>query len=212
MNMRKDIVIVAVSMLIHQATFSLFPARAAAKLDIACNFVECGMGSCQNSPNRTFGFVCDCAPGWTQVGPQRADDPLRFLPCIIPNCTLNYACYNESVPEPPKSVPKTHNFSLFDPCYWSYCGHGDCIKTSRFKHRCECKKSYGNILNITNFPCVKDCTLGAECSNLGFTWTNGSFPPTPTTFFPNGGHVSSSQNYLLWFFFCAISLVLAQAT
>ena len=42
-------------------------------------------------------------------------------------------------------------------CYWIYCGEGTCNKTATYKHVCECNPGYSNLLNITHFPCYRQC-------------------------------------------------------
>ncbi|MQL77115.1 hypothetical protein Taro_009531 [Colocasia esculenta] len=90
-----------------------------------CDAVQCGRGKCKVNTNETFGFVCDCEPGWTkpQIGSY-----FQFLPCVIPNS-----------------------------CNWSLCGGGTCVRTSAFGHRCDCNPGFGNLLNITDFPCFRPC-------------------------------------------------------
>jgi hypothetical protein len=53
--------------------------------DTVCKEVECGKGTCKQSSNNTFGFECECEPGWKQTGSDD-DDNLKFLPCVVPNC------------------------------------------------------------------------------------------------------------------------------
>ncbi|URE17267.1 EGF [Musa troglodytarum] len=59
--------------------------------EICNNSVECGKGSCQVSTDDSLGFVCKCNPGWSQF---HIGDYFRFLPCIIPNCSLGGDCAN----------------------------------------------------------------------------------------------------------------------
>ncbi|KAL6532360.1 hypothetical protein OROGR_014330 [Orobanche gracilis] len=65
-----------------------------------CRESVCGKGNCVFSSNSTFGYECECDSGWKQAGPQD-DEYLKFLPCVIPNCTLDYDCAN--APAPPAS-------------------------------------------------------------------------------------------------------------
>ena len=44
-------------------------------------------------------------------------------------------------------------------CSWVDCGGGSCNKTSPFTYKCDCLADYDNLLNITAFPCYKDCKL-----------------------------------------------------
>ncbi|KAM7462840.1 hypothetical protein LguiA_030961 [Lonicera macranthoides] len=134
--------------------------------DDVCKEVECGKGSCKPALNSTFFFVCECEPGWKQARPDD-DDYFKFLPCLIPDCNLNYAC--TKVPSPLQEKEEHANESFFDPCHWTECGGGTCKKISPLTHKCECKEGYNNLLNITAFPCFKECALGPDCSRLGIS-------------------------------------------
>lgn len=139
--------------------------------------MECGKGKCEAAATHSFGFVCNCNPGWTRF---LIGDHFRFLPCIIPNCTINYSCSkNLSMPPSPPMAPPT-NLSLFDPCMWAYCGGGKCITTGTYEHKCICNKDFSNLFNASSFPCYRDCSLGADCENLGISILNSTAsPPDP---------------------------------
>ncbi|XP_072951970.1 uncharacterized protein [Typha angustifolia] len=180
---------VAVLLLIPAISPS-WPPKAAATEDVLspilngiCNGVECGKGRCKVAEDGVFGFECECDNGWTQL---QFDDHLRFLPCIIPNCTFDSACYNDSMP-PRTPFPSISHTSIFDPCLWSFCGRGTCIKTSDFEHRCECGEGYSNLLNISTLPCFKKCRITADCAVLGFTLSNSSSPTASPNFFEHNG-------------------------
>ncbi|CAK9160667.1 unnamed protein product [Ilex paraguariensis] len=145
--------------------------------DDVCKHVECGKGTCKPSPNNTWFYVCECHPGWKQTRPQD-DDDLKFLPCVIPNCTLNYSC--TEAPSPVQEKDKQANTSFFDPCHWADCGGGMCNKTSAFTHTCQCNAGYYNLLNVTAFPCFRDCALGLDCENLGISGSNKSTSSDPS--------------------------------
>lgn len=49
-----------------------------------CGNVSCGMGTCAESSDYTFGFACQCKPGWSRYN--LAALHFAFLPCVIPNC------------------------------------------------------------------------------------------------------------------------------
>ncbi|GER43975.1 latent-transforming growth factor beta-binding protein 2, partial [Striga asiatica] len=136
-----------------------------------CGENICGKGNCVVSSNSTFGYECECDSGWKQV---LADDDenLKFLPCVIPNCTLNNDCAN-ALP-PASDNHKNANFSFLDPCFWTYCGGGSCNKTSIFTHSCECDEGYFNLFNSTSFPCYKECALGLDCASLGLNMNNST--------------------------------------
>ncbi|XP_057960433.1 uncharacterized protein LOC131152662 [Malania oleifera] len=147
--------------------------------DKICEEVECGKGSCKAGLQYPFNFICECDSGWKRT---RLDDDgehhLRFLPCVIPNCSMDYSCMPAPAPVPPfPSVP--HNVSFFDPCYWMYCGEGTCIKNkTTYTYTCECKAGYSNLLNISVYPCFSDCTIGSDCARLGIKVANSSSTTT----------------------------------
>ncbi|XP_058086654.1 uncharacterized protein LOC131233854 isoform X2 [Magnolia sinica] len=180
--------------------FFLFQAMAAATIDDAfapifspivdkaCDIIKCGKGNCTVNLNETFGFVCECDEGWKQF---HIGDHLRFLPCVIPNCTVNFSC--EQLPAPtPAILPPPTNHSIFDACEWSYCGEGTCVKSPESGHRCECKTGYANLLNDTDLPCFRECSIGADCVNLGIGLTNSSSSTSPPTFSDSG--VAANQD------------------
>ncbi|XP_059650800.1 uncharacterized protein LOC132296631 [Cornus florida] len=140
-------------------------------VDEVCKKVECGKGTCKPSSNSTFLFECVCDLGWKQTRPDN-DDQLSFLPCVIPNCTLNYSCIEAAPPVQDKE--SRANESFFDPCHWTDCGGGTCNRTSPFTHSCLCSEGYDNLLNVTAFPCFRECALGIDCSILGIIVTNKS--------------------------------------
>ncbi|XP_019253360.1 PREDICTED: vitamin K-dependent protein S-like isoform X2 [Nicotiana attenuata] len=116
-----------------------------------CKEVSCGKGTCKASSNGTFGFACECDPGWRQTR-SKNDNFFKFLPCVIPNS-----------------------------CHWAECGGGMCNKTSPVTYSCECQEGYYNLLNLTAFPCFKECALGMDCSQLGIDiMGNKSSSPPPS--------------------------------
>ncbi|KAL8048006.1 hypothetical protein ABFX02_07G035700 [Erythranthe guttata] len=149
--------------------------------DNACKENLCGKGNCVTTNNSTFGFECQCEHGWKQARSQD-DDFLAFLPCVVPNCTLNYTCAKS--PTPPPDNQNRSNLSFFDPCFWTSCGGGSCNKTSLFTHACVCEQGYYNLFNSSAFPCYNDCAIGMDCANLGLNIGNSSTstpPKTPTS-------------------------------
>ncbi|BAT96668.1 hypothetical protein VIGAN_08364300 [Vigna angularis var. angularis] len=145
--------------------------------DEVCKGVECGKGTCKASQNSTFFFECDCQPGWKQPLSNDTDSAFKFLPCIVPNCTLDYSC--SKAPAPVQEKATKSNESSFDACRWVDCGGGSCNKTSMFTYNCECDAGYYNLLNVTSFPCFKECSLGMGCSELGISVTNSSSSAAP---------------------------------
>ncbi|KAL8257165.1 hypothetical protein R6Q59_029206 [Mikania micrantha] len=143
--------------------------------DKLCDEINCGKGNCTLDYSKPFSFTCKCEPGWRRTRSSDSEDLHEFLPCVIPNCTLDYSC----MPAPPPIgpiPPIPFNSSLFDPCYWTYCGEGTCNKDDTFKHTCECKPGYANLMNITHFPCFSSCAIGNDCSRLGVRLLNSTSP------------------------------------
>ncbi|XP_011090679.1 uncharacterized protein LOC105171307 [Sesamum indicum] len=152
-----------------------------------CRENVCGKGSCVTTNNSSFGFECECQHGWIQARSQD-DDHLKFLPCVIPNCTLNHACTN--APAPAADNHKKPNLSFFDPCFWTDCGGGSCNTTSPFTHTCLCEEGYYNLFNSTAFPCYKECAIGFDCPNLGLDMMP-SPPPSPSLPDDSKSHAAS---------------------
>ncbi|GAU21451.1 hypothetical protein TSUD_32820 [Trifolium subterraneum] len=89
-------------------------------LNKVCEEVECGKGNCVVNTSYPLNFVCECQSGWKRT--QDEDDDIfatSFLPCVIPQCSLNYGCQPAPPPVPEKSLP--HNFSAFDRTLGSDC-------------------------------------------------------------------------------------------
>ncbi|XP_073224183.1 uncharacterized protein [Cicer arietinum] len=142
-----------------------------------CKEVECGKGTCKASTNSTFSFECECDQGWKQALDSNDNGGLKFLPCIVPNCTMDYSCSKAPSPAPEKA--RNASDSIFDACHWVDCGGGTCKKTSAFNYTCQCDSGYYNLLNVTSFACFRQCSLGIGCSDLGISMTNSSSPPAP---------------------------------
>ncbi|CAL5381332.1 unnamed protein product [Camellia sinensis] len=124
--------------------------------DNICKEVECGKGNCSVALDSPFGFKCECENGWKRT---RLDS------------SLDYSCM-PAAPPAPSVIPL--NSSLFDPCYWVYCGGGTCTKNKAMTHTCQCNPGYSNLLNITAFPCYSDCALGSDCAKLGIKVSNST--------------------------------------
>ncbi|PIA45039.1 hypothetical protein AQUCO_01700530v1 [Aquilegia coerulea] len=159
-------------------------------IDELCKDVLCGKGKCKTSTDDTpLGYMCECDQGWKQTTSDEQKH-LRFLPCVIPNCTLDTSCTKAQSPSPQvKDPPK--NTSFFDPCKWAYCGEGSCMKASTFGHKCECQEGYANLLNSTVFPCFTECSFGMDCANLGLTVLNKTTAPTSVSTDKSDNHASS---------------------
>ncbi|KAF9673757.1 hypothetical protein SADUNF_Sadunf10G0057200 [Salix dunnii] len=83
------------------------PLRSSIFEDV-CKKVECGKGACKPSDNSTWFFECECDPGWKQI----SSGDHKFLPCIVPNCTLNFSCM--PAPSPVQDKASKDNESIFD--------------------------------------------------------------------------------------------------
>ncbi|KAI4317888.1 hypothetical protein L6164_025718 [Bauhinia variegata] len=159
-----------------------------------CKDVACGKGTCKRSNNGTFpAYVCECEDGWKQT---RSDDDndFKFLPCIVPNCSVDYSC--SKAPSPVQEKAGKTNASIFDVCHWVDCGGGSCNKTSMFTYSCECNTGYYNLFNATAFPCYKECALGMDCSNLGIPMTNSSSSSAPPALDDSAGSIVRGSS--LW--------------
>ncbi|KAL4642293.1 hypothetical protein ACB092_02G005200 [Castanea dentata] len=178
------------------ALSNLFPPVFSPVFDDVCKEVVCGKGTCKPSNQTAFSlFECECYPGWKQANFGLADN--KFLPCVVPDCTVNYSCMNAFSPVQDKG--SRANESIFDPCYWTNCGGGLCNKASNFTYSCECSKDYYNILNDTSLPCVQDCAIGMDCSNLGISSSNRSTSATQVLYDDGVNHATSIlQGHSLW--------------
>ncbi|XP_020258957.1 uncharacterized protein LOC109835390 isoform X3 [Asparagus officinalis] len=122
--------------------------------------------------------------------------------------SINYSCTNVSVSPAPAASPT--NLSLFDPCKWAYCGGGKCSQISTYEHKCVCNEGYSNIFNASAFPCYKDCSLGADCTNLGINLFNStSMSPRPNASDDqfSAGDYSALKNSI-----CLLTLIISLTT
>ncbi|XP_012069693.1 uncharacterized protein LOC105632035 [Jatropha curcas] len=176
--------------------------------DDVCKKIECGRGTCKPSKNSTFFYECECDAGWKQTRSQ-LDDNLKFLPCIIPNCTMDYSC--EAAPSPVQDKTSKVNASVFEPCFWTDCGGGSCNKTSMFSYNCECKEGYYNLLNMSAFPCFRECSIGMDCTNLGILTPNKSAPSSSVSNENSQNQATSGlQVSLHWLIILMMSLAVFQ--
>ncbi|GAB4835992.1 hypothetical protein Ancab_000911 [Ancistrocladus abbreviatus] len=141
-----------------------------------CSQVACGKGTCKSSVS-PFAFECECDSGWRRtLLSEIVEQNLQFLPCIIPNCSINYSDM-PAAPPMPAIPPDPYNISFYDPCHWIYCGEGTCTNSSDHTRTCQCQPGAYNLFNNSHFPCYIDSAIGSDCSNLGIKVSNGS--PTP---------------------------------
>ncbi|KAI4992864.1 hypothetical protein ZWY2020_007177 [Hordeum vulgare] len=150
-----------------------------------CKAVACGKGNCTVTTGLP-GYRCDCEPGWTQM---HVGDSLRFLPCVIPNCTIDRSCSNDTSAPSPAPSPKNVSISA-NPCDLAYCGSGGtCKNATGLSYHCECKEGFSNVLNMTTMPCFQDCSYGADCAAIGILPSTNS-----TSTAPPAGSASVSNN------------------
>ncbi|XP_030534733.1 uncharacterized protein LOC115743885 [Rhodamnia argentea] len=167
-----------------------------------CDVVNCGKGTCVENSNSPFDFVCECDAGWKRTRLANEDN-LKFLPCVIPNCSLDYSC----MPAPPPLPPVPYNVSFFDPCYWTYCGGGTCTNSTSYDHICQCSPGYSNLMNISVYPCFSDCAIGADCAKLGVKVS--SLTSTQGSSSDGGSHARSfPPGTIIWMAILATSLAL----
>ncbi|KAL8171142.1 hypothetical protein V2J09_022946 [Rumex salicifolius] len=141
-----------------------------------CKEVPCGKGSCKPTQNSMIPFECVCEPGWKQ--PLSADG-FAFLPCVIPNCTINMGCSPTASPAPAPAPQNATKSSIFDVCSWDFCGSGTCNRSSNSSYSCSCSEGYDNLMNSTSLPCFRQCELGGDCKKLGLTlFNNTAHAPT----------------------------------
>ncbi|XP_075655753.1 uncharacterized protein LOC142625891 isoform X2 [Castanea sativa] len=177
--------------------------------DELCKDVVCGKGTCKPlNQSAFFMFECECYPGWKQASFGLAEN-FKFLPCVVPDCTINYSCMNASFPVQDKG--SRANESIFDPCHWTDCGGGFCNKTSNFTYSCECTKDYYNILNDTSLPCFQDCAIGIDCSTLEISSSNKSTSATLVLYDDGMNHATSIlQGHSLWLITLMILMAMVQ--
>ncbi|XP_054821027.1 uncharacterized protein LOC129319939 [Prosopis cineraria] len=175
--------------------------------DDICKEVKCGRGACKSSGNSSL-YECECDPGWKQTR-FSDDDKLKFLPCIVPNCSLEQSCTN--APSPAQEKAKNTTGSIFDVCRWVDCGGGSCNKTSMFSYNCVCEAGFYNLLNTTAFPCFKECSLGLDCKNLGISLTNSSNASPPPALDSNSNEaVSIIRGSFFWMFALILFMAVVQ--
>lgn len=155
-----------------------------------CKIMNCGKGTCNNkSSSELIDLVpaCECDPGWKQ--PSIAGVSLSFLPCVIPNCTFEADCGGKapsSAPSPANPPSSSSSVDLLNACKLGIpvCGEGTCVFESMFSYRCNCNEGYENLLNMTAGPCFRQCSIGADCSQLGFSvggkGSRAAAPQSPT--------------------------------
>ncbi|KAK9919571.1 hypothetical protein M0R45_028160 [Rubus argutus] len=195
--------------LVPMATFALdWPDISPSIQDEICKRVECGKGTCKFNSSYPSVYTCECDKGWRRT--INGTDEINFLPCVIPECTLNYNNSCQPPPQAPDYSKIPDNYSAFDPCSWVYCGEGTCVKNATYLYtpQCVCNSGANNLLGVTVFPCYKDCTLTSSCEALGIKVSNsnsssgGSDSNKATEFMPGKFQLMTivmvSVGMLLW--------------
>ncbi|XP_057816902.2 uncharacterized protein LOC131030208 [Cryptomeria japonica] len=149
-----------------------------------CKIINCMMGTCNDTlTGNPLDFLprCQCNPGWSQpaIGLK-----IPFLPCVMPNCTLDITCGTTAPASAPAFVPlpPPEKSSL---CATSTCGEGgSCKQTSDFTYVCHCAQGYENLLNMPPAACLRQCSFGADCAkleiNVGGGGGGGATAPQPS--------------------------------
>ncbi|XP_057969829.1 uncharacterized protein LOC131158907 [Malania oleifera] len=180
---------VSLCLLLFSLFFSSAPSAAASAELISttprqdldrCEFVKCGEGTCNTSTDSVLGFHCECKPGWKKL----KIGHLSFPSCVVPNCTVNFQCGNDSAPPPPPP-PASTNESSSDPCASAWCGDGTCVAHGD-GFKCACNEGSTNLLNKTSLGCFKQCYFGEDCGGVKY----GDFPNSP----PSSASMNSSNS------------------
>ncbi|CAN6551678.1 unnamed protein product [Malus baccata var. baccata] len=95
-----------------------------------------------------------------------ADPSGNLLPPIFSPIlgNLDFSCTKAPAPIS-DNASKANESSIFNPCFWSYCGGGSCNKTSKFTYSCKCA----------------DGAIGLNCANLGISMSNKSTASPPAS-------------------------------
>ncbi|KAL5756279.1 hypothetical protein ACOSQ2_021025 [Xanthoceras sorbifolium] len=156
---------------------------------VACSLINCGQGRCVSSNASLVGVDCECNPGWKkiQIG------ALTFPSCIIPNCTVNFNCSNESPPPLPPPAAVIPPLNLSDPCALVWCGDGSCAPSEN-GHACHCFPGSENLFGNSAYVCLKQCNLGGDCKGLGLGLPGPPPPPTKSGSASTGPNPASNSS------------------
>lgn len=156
--------------------------------DLACRFARCLKGQCVNTSSFPF-YKCECNEGWASPFSR------SWLPCILPNCSIDLTCDNSSAsPAPPPTAPLIGAIS--DICSLPVCGNGVCVtnttaSNSTDDYECRCNTGYVNLGNQSDGYCIHKCSIGAGCSNVRLPFGGTTPPPPPPSL---SSPVSSSSS------------------
>ncbi|KAJ7286627.1 hypothetical protein O6H91_Y326800 [Diphasiastrum complanatum] len=168
-----------------------FIARGYVKSGNVCKDINCLHGSCVQV-NELIPFQCQCDKGWKNLL------NISFLGCGIPNCNFNLSCV-KAVTSPAPAAPPVSFSSILDPCWLPVCGEGgDCRITNKTSllpsYVCDCYKGYSNLFNSSSAICAPNCSLGADCSDLGISVGPGSAAPSESS---NSSTSNPSAGFIL---------------
>ncbi|KAH7276327.1 hypothetical protein KP509_39G003000 [Ceratopteris richardii] len=162
---------------------------------LACDLAKCLKGKCVNSSSFPF-YQCQCNEGWQS--PFRAS----WLPCILPNCSIDLTCGNKSVAAATPSPPVPSFLGTVDVCSLHVCGNGQCVHNnssstnSSDDYFCSCDPGYVNFGNRTDGFCIRKCSIGADCTNVNLPFGSSSgtlSPPPPAVASPTSASASSAR-------------------
>lgn len=164
--------------------FWLAPLRSSSLVAV-CDLVKCIKGTCVGSSSFPY-YACECDSGWKPLFGSSS------FPCVLPNCSISTNCANTSASPASAPPPVVSPTNLVSVCSLPVCGNGQCIQnstgnSSSYGYECNCDVGYSNLLNKTDGFCIRECSLGADCTNLNI---GGSLLPPP----PPPPPQSSSQN------------------
>lgn len=103
----------------------------------------------------TFNYTCAEAPAPAPQADKRADKSVfdrNWNSLLSHDYLINLTAWHSTL-----LTLNLFFFVLILACFWADCGGGTCNKTSPFTHTCECQAGYYNILNVSAFPCFRDC-------------------------------------------------------
>ncbi|KAJ6694170.1 hypothetical protein OIU85_004911 [Salix viminalis] len=130
-----------------------------------CEEVDCGKGKCVVDKSYPWNYKCECQSGWKQALYDNDEDETEFLPCVFPNCTLNYGA---GQPAPPP-VPQRKFPGTSPPSILAIGCTVEKVNAQKMEHtdtRVHAILVYSNLLNISYYPCYGPATLGSDCNDI----------------------------------------------
>eukprot|EP00250_Pteridium_aquilinum_P015306 c22511_g1_i2 orf=320-1045(-) len=140
----------------------------------SCEFAKCLRGQCVNDSSFPF-YKCECNAGW------KPPFGVAWLPCILPNCSIDLTCANSSsaVPAPSPTLPSFNGSPNI--CSLPVCGNGVCSSAgnSSNDYECKCDTGYANLRNKSDGYCIRSCSIGADCTNVNLPIGGTRHAPPP---------------------------------